>query len=442
MRGPSVSTAETIDATMKHGPRIVVTGSGAICGSGRTPHEVFTALLDGRSSIGPIRGWDASTWATRTAAEIADLDSRSLVRDRKLLKLIRRSDALGIYAASQALDSSVLPTWRDSLDAGSAASVSDRVGLYVGAGGGTYDNQYDFFPLLNEAGGDMPKFGAELDATVNPMWLLRSLPNNVLCHVGINYGLKGANACITNHSISGMLAIVEALAALRAGEADYAVAVGHDAPIEPQYLLYYQRVGLTARDALRPFDAARDGSLFGEGAGALVMETESAALARGAVVLGEVLGGGSASEAEGLLAIRDDGDGVVAAIEAALLDAGIDAGQVGFVVAHGNGTRASDASEVRALRSIFGDRMPPITASKWSIGHLLAASGAIDAVLALQALRRGIVPGIATLEALDPEFSDLAVSKAPVPARSDIALVISRGFGATNAALVIRGSRA
>jgi 3-oxoacyl-(acyl-carrier-protein) synthase len=86
--------------------------------------------------------------------------------------------------------------------------------------------------------------------------------------------------------------------------------------------------------------------------------------------------------------------------------------------------------------------MPPITASKWSIGHLLAASGAIDAVLALQALRRGIVPGIATLETLDPEFSDLAVSKAPMPPRSDIALVISRGFGATNAALVVRAGRA
>jgi 3-oxoacyl-[acyl-carrier-protein] synthase-1 len=294
---------------------------------------------------------------------------------------------------------------------------------------------------MSEASGDLVKFGAELSATVNPMWLLRSLPNNVLCHVGIIYGLKGTNACITNHCVGGMLAVIEAMCGLRAGEADYAVAIGHDAPIEPQYLLYYQGVGLTARDALRPFDAARDGSLFGEGAGALVLESEAAARARGATLLGEVLGGGSAAEAEGLFAIRDDGAGVVAAIEAAMADAGIGPAEVGLVLAHGNGTRASDASEARALRAVFGKSMPPVTASKWSIGHLLSASGAIDSVLALQMLRRGKVPGIATLEMLDPEFPDLAVAKHTTPPRSDIALVISRGFGSTNAALLIRGSR-
>ncbi len=287
----------------------------------------------------------------------------------------------------------------------------------------------------------MPRFGAELAATVNPMWLLRSLPNNVLCHVGINYGLKGTNACITNHSVSGMLAVVEALAGLRAGEADCAVAVGHDAPIEPQTVMYYQRVGLTAVDALRPFDARRDGSLFGEGAAALVMENETGARARGATVLGEVLGGGAAADAEGLLAIRNSGEGLVDAINAALADADIDASQIGIVVAHANGTPASDASEARALRTVFGSEMPPVTASKWSIGHLLAASGAIDAVLALEALRRGVVPGIASLEMLDPEFPDLAVSRTPAKPRSDIALVLSRGFGGTDAALLLRGYR-
>lgn len=425
---------------MKPG-RVVITGSGAICASGRTPATIVEALLEGHSSIGPIRGWDASSWPTRAAAEIADLDLRSLVPDRKLLKLIRRSDALGIYAASQALGSSGLPAWRDGLAPDMATAVNDRVGLYVGSGGGTYDSQYDFFELMSEAGGELVKFGTELSATVNPMWLLRSLPNNVLCHVGITYGLKGTNACITNHSVSGMLAVIEAMWGLRTGEADYAVAIGHDAPIEPQYLLYYQGVGLTAHDALRPFDAARDGSLFGEGAGALVLESEAAARARGATILGEVLGGGCAAEAEGLFAIRDDGAGVVAAIEAALADAGLTPTDVGFVLAHGNGTPASDASEARALHAVFGASMPPVTASKWSIGHLLSASGAMDAVLALQMLERGLVPGIATLENLDPAFPQLAASKLVATPRSDIALVISRGFGSTNAALLIRGSR-
>ena len=110
------------------------------------------------------------------------------------------------------------------------------------------------------------------------MWLLRTLPNNVLGHIGIRHGLKGPNACITNHSVGGTLAVIEAFEALRHGEADRAVAVGHDAPIEPQMLLYYHGVGLLASEALRPFDARHDGSVFGEGAGALMLETEASAI--------------------------------------------------------------------------------------------------------------------------------------------------------------------
>lgn len=426
---------------MKPRPRIVITGAGAICGAGRTSDEIFSALLEGRSAIGPIRSWDASGWPSSLAAEIVDLDLRSMVPDRKLLKLIRRSDVLGINAASQALLASGLPAWRDAHEAADAAAISDRIGVYVGSGGGSYASQYDYFPLLTEAGGELQKFGTELAATVNPMWLLRSLPNNVLCHVGILYGLKGTNACITNHSTSGMLAMIEALAGLRAGEADRAVAIGHEAPIEPQYLLYYERAGLVSRGGLRPFDAARDGSLFGEGAGALVLESAEAANERGAPVLGELLGGGAASDADGLLPIRGDGAGVVAAVEAALADAELSPAEVGLVLAHGNGTRASDASEARALREVFGSDLPPVSASKWAIGHLLAASGAMDAVIALHALRKGTLPGIASLQSLDPEFPYLTVSRQAAAPRSDTALVISRGFGGTNAALIVRAPR-
>src|SRR5213592_3855954 len=171
---------------------------------------------------------------------------------------------------------------------------------------------------MTEADGDLVRFGEELSNVVNPMWLLRTLPNNVLCHLGIKYRLKGSNACITNHSCGGALAVIEATEALRTGEADRAVAIGHDTPIEPQNVLYYNRCGLLARDALRPFDAHRDGSVFGEGAAALALETASGAHARGAAVQGEVLGGGHVAEAAGLLNIRPDGDGVERAIRAAL----------------------------------------------------------------------------------------------------------------------------
>ncbi len=186
------------------------------------------------------------------------------------------------------------------------------------------------------------------------MWLLRTLPNNVLGHIGIKYGLKGTNACITNHSVGGLLAVIESFEALRAGEADRVVAIGHETPIEPQMVLYYHRIGVLASETLRPFDAARDGSQFGEGAGALVLETEASAAARGAPVLGEVLGSGYATEGEGLLAIRADGDGPARAIAQALDDAGLAPADVGMIVAHANGTRQSDASEAAAIRTVFG----------------------------------------------------------------------------------------
>ena len=298
--------------------RIVITGTGAVCAAGKHPEDIFAAVRDGRMAITEIRQWDASGWPTHVAAAIADFNARAMVEDRKLHKLIRRTDLIGLYAAGRAIEGSGLVQRRAGLDEGAAAAFSDRTGVWVGSGSGNYENDYDFFALLSAAQHDMPAFGRELGNTVNPMWLLRSLPNNVLGHIGIKYGFKGANACITNHSCSGALAIIEATQALRTGEAERAVAVGHDTPIEPQTVLFYSRLGLMAADTLRPFDARRDGSLFGEGAGALVLETEASAAARNATVLGEVLGTGYACEGLGLLAVREDGDGLVRAIGEAL----------------------------------------------------------------------------------------------------------------------------
>jgi len=270
------------------------------------------------------------------------------------------------------------------------------------------------------------------------MWLLRTLPNNVLGHIGIKYGLKGTNACITSHSIGGLLAVIESMEALRAGEADRVVAVGHETPIEPQMVLYYYRMGLLASETLRPFDIARDGSQFGEGAGALVLETEASAASRGAPLLGEVLGSGYATEGQGLLAIRTDGDGPARAMAQALDDAGLRAADVGMIVAHANGTPQSDASEAAAIRTVFGDAVPPVTGFKWAFGHLIAAAGIIETVIALAALGRNVVPGIATLRTLDPACAALPVSAKAQTPRSDIAMILCRGFSGTNAALLVR----
>ncbi|MFQ5988813.1 MAG: beta-ketoacyl-[acyl-carrier-protein] synthase family protein [Candidatus Methylomirabilales bacterium] len=418
--------------------KVMVTGEGAICAAGKDPGEIWGAAQAGRSAIAPIQQWNSATWPSRLAGEIADFNPRTLVDDRKLHKLLRRSDLLGLYAAAKAIESAGLVVHRDALDPTGADLFNDRTAVYVGSGGSTYQDQYDFFPLLTTAKGDLGAFGRELTGNVNPMWLLRVLPNNVLCHVGIRYNFKGPNGCIVNHGVSGTLAVAEAAAAVRAGEADRAVAVGHDSPIEPEAILHYHAIGLLASDTIRPFDVRHSGSILGEGAAALVLETEASARGRGAKVIGEVLGSGCVTEAEGLLSVRPDGDGLARAVAQALDDAGIHAGDVGVIVAHGNGTPSSDASEATALRRVFGSTSPPVTSFKWSFGHLLAASGIIDAVLALNSLRRGEVPGIATLRDRDPACENLAVSAMAQPPRSDVALVLSRGFAGTDAAILFR----
>jgi 3-oxoacyl-[acyl-carrier-protein] synthase-1 len=419
-------------------PRVLVTGTGAVCGAGMDPSTILDAVTAGRSAIAPITQWDTTGWPCRVAAEIPDFNPRALVDDRKLHKLIRRTDLVGLYAAGSALGSAEVLAHRDALDDAAKAVYNDRTGVYVGSGAGNFSNQYDYFQLMTDAKGDLITFGRELSNTVNPMWLLRTLSNNVLGHIGIKWTLKGPNACITNHSVGGILAVIEAAEALRTGEADRAVAVGHDAPIEPQMIIYYHRLGLLASEALLPFDARRDGSLFGEGAGALFLETEASATRRNAPVLGEILGGGHACEAQGLIAIRDDGDGVVRAIRQALDDAGIAAADVGMIVAHGNGVRQSDSSEAAAIGAVFGAKAPPVTAFKWTIGHLIAAAGIVETTIAIEALRRGVVPGIATLEQPDFDCAGLPISTAPQEPRSNIALVLCRGFAGTDAALLVR----
>jgi 3-oxoacyl-[acyl-carrier-protein] synthase-1 len=420
--------------------RIAITGCGAVCGAGLNSNAIWDTVINGHSVIQETKTWDASRWPARVAAEVTGVDNRTLVEDRKLHKTILRTDLFGLYAAGAAIQQSGIPAHRETLATDASAQFNDRSGVFAGSGAGNYKGNYDFFPLLSAAGGDLQKFGRELGEMVNPMWLLKILPNNVVCHVGIRHRFKGANACITNQCVGGAMAVAEAAAAIRADEADRAVAVGHDTPIEPETLFHYHRLGLMSPDTVRPFDEARCGTVFGEGAAALMLEAMADARARQATILGEFLGAGCATEATGVLDVRRDGDGLSRAIKIALADAEIAPEAVGMIVAHGNGTPASDASEAQALRRVFGDNLPPVTGFKWSFGHLIAASGVLDLVVALTALDHAIVPGIATLHNLDPEIAPFTASRKPQRPRSNIALILCRGFGAMNVALVVSGA--
>ena len=422
--------------------RIAITGSGAVCGAGLTVEKIWGAVVDGRSAIVPFTQWDAERWPVKIAAGVNGVSDRELVEDRKLHKSISRTDLFGIYAGGEAIKTSGIPAHRETLDCATVALFNDRSGLVVGSGGGTYRSNYEYFPLMTEAGGDMRKFGAELGANVNPMWLLKNLPNNVLCHVGIRHMFKGTNACITNQCAGGVLAVAEAAESLRTDEADRIAAIGHDTLIEPESVLGYHNLGLLSADVLRPFDRNRSGTIFGEGGAAVMLEKYDEAVARRATILGEFLGHGCVTEATGIVDLLPDGDGPARAIALALADAGIAAAEVGMIFAHGNGTSGSDASEAKAILRAFDGNPPPVTATKWAVGHLIGASGILDVVLALEALRHGIVPGIPTLNAIDPAFPALPVSREHQVPRSDVALVICRGFGGMNVALLVRAAKA
>jgi 3-oxoacyl-[acyl-carrier-protein] synthase I len=423
---------------MSHASGIAITGVGAVCGAGLSVDQIWDALVNGRSAIGPIEQWDASRWPVNVSAEIRNVENRTLVPDRKLHKMISRTDMVGLFAADQAVQQSGLLAYRDSLPESARAEFNDRTGVFAGSGGGNYRSNYEFFPPMSAAAGSLPKFGGEFSGSVNPMWLLKNLPNNVLCHVGIRYNFKGTNACVTNQCAGGVTAFAEAAAAIRNEEGDRACATAHDTPFEPETLHGYHRLGLLSRDTVRPFDRERSGTVFGEGAASIFLETTRDAQARGAKILGEYLGSGCVTEAAGILDLRPDGDGVSRAIEAALMETGVSPHEIGMIVAHGNGTRASDASEATGIRRVFGDQAPPVTAFKWCVGHLIGASGALDLVLALRALQEKVVPGIASLNAPDPELGALPISpQAQVP-RSNVALVICRGFGGMNVASLVR----
>jgi len=427
---------------MSSSGRIVITGAGAVCGAGLSVDEIWKAILEGKSAVGPIEQWDASRWPVNVSAEVRNVDNRTLVEDRKLHKMISRTDMFGLFAANQAVQQSGLLAHRDTLDDEAKTKFNDRTGVFAGSGGGNYRSNYDFFPAMSAANGGLQKFGGEFSSSVNPMWLLKNLPNNVLCHIGIRYNFKGTNACVTNQCVGGVLAIAEAAEAILHSEGDRACATAHDTPFEPETVCGYYKLGLLSRDMVRPFDRDRGGTVFGEGAASVILERAGDARARGATILGEFLGSGCVTEATGILDLRPDGDGVSRAIEAALANASLKPEAVGMIVAHGNGTRASDASEAAGICRVFGKTPPPVTAFKWAVGHLIASSGALDCVLALRALKEKVVPGIATLNTIDPELAPFPVSAKPQTPRSDVALIICRGFGGMNVAMLVRAGDA
>jgi 3-oxoacyl-[acyl-carrier-protein] synthase-1 len=415
--------------------RVVITGYSAIAATGFNLDSIWDAINQGKSGIDKINDWNFCDEKCQLGAEISGCKLRDLISNRKLLKVIARHDVFGLNAVQQALLHSDLLNYRDGLT--DPKEFNDRTGVYVGSPGNMYSQQYDFLPLVDKSDEDMIKFGEMLRDEVHPMWLLGTLPNNVLAYTGIENGFKGPNENIMTHSSSGMQAVCEAAHAIQAGKADRAVAVGYAASLEPQTHIYYKKLGLLSDSGIKSFAANRDGTVIGEGAACLILESLESAEQRGAHIYGEILGTAVTCEATGVLAIDADGEGLKRMIAKALKASQKKPQDIGMIVAHANGLINSDAIEANSIKTIFGEHNLPVTGFKWSLGHTLAASGVFDIIMSIKSLEEQNVPAITTCNKVAADCAEINVSNKPQKPLSSSALVISRAFAGLNVGAVV-----
>ena len=403
---------------------VVVTGLGLVTPLGTGVAENWEALLGARSGIGPITRFDAQALPCRVAGEVRDFRDVEWVQPREH----RRMDLFIRYALAAAHEA----VQQAGLEVTEA--IADRVGVVVGVGmGGLPGIEANHAALLSG--------GAR---KVSPFFIPSVICNLAPGHIAMRTGARGPNVTTTTACASGAHAIGEAYEMIRAGRADAMIAGGAEAAITPLSVAGFGVMrALTSWDgapdaASRPFDANRSGFVLGEGAGILVLEAEDTARARGAHVLGRVLGYGASADAFHITQPPDDGAGAQRAIRAALAQAGIAPEAVDHVNAHGTGTRQGDVAETRALRAVFGAHASKlaVTATKSMTGHLLGAAGGIEAAYTVLALGAQMVPPTRNLDTPDPDCDLDYVPHAPRPMPLRVALSNSFGFGGTNAALV------
>ncbi len=354
------------------------------------------------------------------AAEIAGFDAAAHF-ERRQLGMLDRCAQLALVAAREAMKQA-------GLDRAAITRLSrSRAGVVLGAsiGLGTFDDSYRM--LYGEGVNRLP-----------PLTVPRIMPNGATSAVSMEFGARGAGFSVASACASATHAIGLAFQMVRGGVLDVAITGGADAPITVGHMRGWEALRVLSPDGCRPFSRDRNGLVIGEGAGILVLEPLEMAHARGAEVLGEIGGFGMTADAADLTA--PDVEGAAAAMAAALEDAGIAPEAVGYVNAHGTGTRLNDRTEVASLRAVFGAHLERIAVSstKSMIGHCMVGGGALELVLTVLALRDGKVPPTAGFREADPECGIDCVPGAARTASVQWALSNSFAFGGLNAVIALR----
>jgi 3-oxoacyl-[acyl-carrier-protein] synthase II len=406
--------------------RVVVTGLGAVSPLGIGVPALWEGLVAGRSGVRRVQHFDIDNLLVKIAAEVPDFDPKAFI-DAKSVRRMDRFAHFAIAATREALDDAKLEITDEN---------RERVAIVMNTGGGG-------IPTIESNVTAMALSGP---SRVSPLVIPIFAPNMASSQVSIAFGIQGPTITSAAACASGVQAFVDAVRLLRAGEADVVVTGGTEAGITPVALSGLANMHALSRrnddpeGASRPFDLDRDGFVFGEGGGVLILETEEHAVRRGARVYAEALGGALTSDAFHLTAPEPSGRGARAAMTNALNRAEIEPHEIDYIAAHATSTPIGDAAETMAIKGAFGDHAHTvaISANKSMIGHLLGAAGAISAVHCVLAIRDGVVPPTINLETPDP---DCDLDYVPHVARHmpvRAAMVNGFGFGGQNATAIFR----
>jgi 3-oxoacyl-[acyl-carrier-protein] synthase II len=407
--------------------KVVITGMGVISPVGNDTETFWNTIKNGKSGLGPITRFDASEYDSKIAAEVKNFDP-NLYMDRK--------DSRKMALFTQFAVASAVQAWKQ---AGLEADVPDleRVGVVLGNGiGGIEVFQESYRKLLESGPSRMP-----------PLTVPLMIANEAAGNIAIHFGIKGPAITAVTACASGTDALGQAMDMIRAGRADIVVAGGSEGAISEFAVGGFCMLKALSTEyndqpqkASRPFDAGRDGFVIGEGAGMMILESEEHAKARSAKILGELAGYGASCDAYHITAPEPSGDGGARAISLAIQDAGVKPEAVAYYNAHGTSTQMNDPIETLMIKKAFGDhaRKIKVSSTKSMTGHMIAAAGAVEAIVCVLAIRDGFFPPTINLDKAD-EACDLDyVPNIGAAGKIDVAASASLGFGGHNACVVLR----
>ena len=407
--------------------RAVITGLGAVTCLGLNVPVMWEGLINGRSGIARVTGFDVSTIPVKIAGQVREFTRSTLVEPKEARRMARASH-LALSAAEEALGDSGIRIGRDV--------KPERTAVIMGTAIGGFEMSY----------GAMKEYETLGYRKVNPFGLPAALPNAPGHHISKYFNAKGPLSTVVAACASGTQTVGDALELIRRGRSDLVFAGGVDSVFIDGALVAFSLMRVLASkyndipgQAARPFDVTRDGFCYSEGAAVLMIEDYDHAMARGARIYAEVLGMGVSSDAHHIAIPDPTASGAIRAMEWALEDAHLSPGDIQYVNAHGSGTQTNDPLETRAIKKVLGQHAysVPLNSIKSMMGHAMGASGAIEAMSTALTIKHGIIPPTINLETPDPECDLDYVPKVARRATIDIALSNSFGLGGQNATIAL-----